>query len=924
MINGLKKMTTMFSNKNFLLKVKVIVPYLLAFVLPLILVTSLFRLNGYYPFVKDGQTLLMADMQGQYIAFFRYYKAILDGQHDLIYTLGKVGGGDMLSLIGYYLASPFNLIIKFFSLDELPAALIWIICLKVATTGLSTYITLRALNKHGSLNLVLAIIYSLIAYNFVYYSNIMWLDGVLILPLISLGIIKIIREESYLVYTFSLSYAIMTNWYIGIMLCVFSVFFFLTNLLLESKKRGSILKVTTIFALCSLVAGIISFGFWGTAFINILGTKGGQSFTNIKVTIQEFYDVLSISRGFFFASFQGIRNISGSATSISFYVGALPLILTILLFANPRFKILQKLPIVVLFLIYLLAFYNKGIDHLFHGGPAPTWFPARYAFIFGFLLVYYGSVGVNHLRSLKPFSFIYPLIIFVASLIFVSKLDYEVNGKGLVYFISAYTLTMALYLILHTEELKKLSIYRSFKTIRVVGSHLVVSGLALLSILNVYQNANHILTSFNETLTHPSIAQYHADEKIAVAIDYIQGSDQGLYRIEKSFSRAQSFNRANNDAMYYGYNGLSHYSSNEKKTTMDYLKKIGFLYNSFDLNYETGSSTLAMNAYLGIKYLLDNGQNLNYNIVDRLPLIPGGTFEDIKIYENTYALPLLFPVLKSNSPYINEGIRMGATTYWFNIFEYQNSIFKSMTDAVKDEHGVAKDIFKKAEYTTTLSGVEANENDYSYNVADRGSISYQITLDKATNYYYYLQASDNRDLQLIANGRYHNYFTSGSNHIEGIKHKGPTSTVQVNINASRNDINIRESIYYEDLDVLREYVTAIKEKAEVEITQVKTSKYQATIRTHDNEQMMLMTLPYDEHIQVSLNGKRIEALTRFNNFIGFVIPEAGSHQVEIKYVQLSFQAGLPIGLFIAALTAASPIIINHIKKRNIRSKGDSK
>ena len=53
------------------------------------------------------------DAQGQYIAFYRYYKAILSGDKSLIYTLGKALGGDMMSIFTYYLASPFYLIFAF-------------------------------------------------------------------------------------------------------------------------------------------------------------------------------------------------------------------------------------------------------------------------------------------------------------------------------------------------------------------------------------------------------------------------------------------------------------------------------------------------------------------------------------------------------------------------------------------------------------------------------------------------------------------------------------------------------------------------------------------------------------------------------------------------------------------------------------------
>lgn len=64
---------------------------------------------------------MMIDMQSQYISYMRYYKSVLEGNKSMIYTLSKVFGGDFMSIFTYYLASPFNLLIVFFSYDEIPA-----------------------------------------------------------------------------------------------------------------------------------------------------------------------------------------------------------------------------------------------------------------------------------------------------------------------------------------------------------------------------------------------------------------------------------------------------------------------------------------------------------------------------------------------------------------------------------------------------------------------------------------------------------------------------------------------------------------------------------------------------------------------------------------------------------------------------------
>ena len=49
------------------------------------------------------------------------------------------------------------------------------------------------------------------AYNINFQLNIMWLDGVLLLPLIMLGIDKLINENKYGLYIITLFFAIFSN-----------------------------------------------------------------------------------------------------------------------------------------------------------------------------------------------------------------------------------------------------------------------------------------------------------------------------------------------------------------------------------------------------------------------------------------------------------------------------------------------------------------------------------------------------------------------------------------------------------------------------------------------------------------------------------------------------------------------------------------
>lgn len=880
----LNKVSDYFINSKSGKVLKKIFELLLAFFIPFGLSILLFSLSSYYPFKANGHSLLMIDMSGQYIAFFRYYKRMLDGEYNILYTLGKVTGGDFLSIFTYYLASPFNLLLKFFPLSELSAGLMWIVILKISTAGLTSYLVLDKLNKNGLINLVFAVSYALIAYNFIYYSNIMWLDGVLILPLVAYGIIKISKNEAPLLYIFSLAYAIMTSWYIGIIIAIFSVLFFLVQFVTTAdldRKRRRIL----VFSVGSFLAGLISFSFWGTALVHIIGTKGGSSFTNLPVTIKTFYDVIKIEQGFIYHSYAGMEDIKGPA--VAFYVGALPVILTILFFFNNKFSKRERISTLALFGIYLLAFFNKGIDHLFHGGPAPNWFPARYSFVFGFILILYASKSFKEIKEVKAYAFSVPFVIYFALIIHLYLNDYLSNFAGILFVIVMITLLFAI-----SFDKKDEGHVAPF-----------LSGiLGLIAITNVFGNNNHVLTSFEETLNHASMESYRKDEAFTSVIDYLKAEDDSLYRLENSFIRSGAYNSADNDALYYGYNGISHYSSSERSDVLNYFKRLGFHYNGFNLNYGSGN-TLALNSYLGIKYVINEvniagiSTNRFLNFTSSLEKVADISDEQYAVYENNYVLPFLFPILTTNIDYVGAGRYEGDQIYYFDVFEYQNNIFKTITNRVVDENGDPKDIFKRADVVTSLSNVSINDNgNYDFNAG--GTITYKFNKKYATNYYYFIDGPKNRDLSLRENYTNVTNFSYFGHQINGVNFGSNSScTLRVSASSKQDNVSIKPAIYYEDLDVLEQYIMDIKNHADIiEFKEKDSAHYLGEVVTKQDDQAMLVTFPYLKNWRVYVDGKQVKVEKKFNIYTSFVIEKAGKHTIKITYTEPTFTLGVPLGL----------------------------
>lgn len=192
-------------------------------------------------------------MYSQYSCFFGDVKSLLsDG---LFYSLHKSIGGDIYSLAAYYLASPLNLIFLLFPLKYLPEAVsvLYILKLSLAALTMSYYLSKRGTN--GAPNLALSLAWSFSAYFTLYSINIMWLDALVLLPLISLGIERLIYRGKFLLYILSLAGAIFCNYYIGYMLCIFSVVYFLYALLRETRPARMLATSCIRFAISSLLAG---------------------------------------------------------------------------------------------------------------------------------------------------------------------------------------------------------------------------------------------------------------------------------------------------------------------------------------------------------------------------------------------------------------------------------------------------------------------------------------------------------------------------------------------------------------------------------------------------------------------------------------------------------------------------------------------
>jgi uncharacterized membrane protein YfhO len=224
-----------------------------AFALPVTVMLAVYWRTRLYPL--GGHTLLVYDMRQQYTSFYAWLKDAAASGEGIWFSLSKGLGGETAGFVAYYLMSPLNVLFLLLPKAVIPEIVALVTLLKLGLSGLTMRMLLRRARPNAPpwLRLAASLGYALMAYVVMYQQNLMWMDGIVLLPLVALGLLRIAEGKRPWCYLFSLTAAILTNYYIGAMICLFCVLFF-AFLMLRERRQDLWWRVGR-FALASLLAG---------------------------------------------------------------------------------------------------------------------------------------------------------------------------------------------------------------------------------------------------------------------------------------------------------------------------------------------------------------------------------------------------------------------------------------------------------------------------------------------------------------------------------------------------------------------------------------------------------------------------------------------------------------------------------------------
>jgi uncharacterized membrane protein YfhO len=165
-----------------------------AFLLPFAIMLGIYACMDIHPF--GNNSVLMLDLQAQYIYYYEEIRSLLTEGGSFLYSWKRTLGGEFMGIVAYYGASPFNLLFVLFPKRMIADALMFVNLMKIGSMGLTFGIYIHKTRKPGEMKtLALATMYALCAYSVVQTLDPMWLDAVVFLPLLILGLEALINEK---------------------------------------------------------------------------------------------------------------------------------------------------------------------------------------------------------------------------------------------------------------------------------------------------------------------------------------------------------------------------------------------------------------------------------------------------------------------------------------------------------------------------------------------------------------------------------------------------------------------------------------------------------------------------------------------------------------------------------------------------------
>ncbi len=823
--------------------------YLTAFFLPfVILFLALLAENISF----NGETTILAsDGFHQYVIFAENLRNILHGSDSLFYTFTSGLGLNFYALISYYLGSFFSPFVYFFSLKSMPDAIYLFTLLKVACMGLTSFYSLRQLYPKvlKPFTVILSSSYALMSFAISQIEINMWLDVFILLPLIILGLNRLLNQKKFILYYLTLTILFIQNYYFGYMVAIFLVLYFLVQISKESRLKV-IGRQFVDFTVVSTLAGLSSCVMLLPTYLDL--STHGEKFS----TFTEWFTENSWFLDLFAKNFVGAYDTTKFGSIPMIYVGIFPLILAIIFFTIKSIKWQTRLASGIVLLLIIASFYLEPLDLMWQGMHSPNMFLHRYSWAFSLMVILLAAETLAHLKELTIKHYlvgIVPLGLgFLATVLLKNHYQFLEAPQIIITF--SFLAAYAIILISYAKQ------YLTF--------NLFISFTLLFTVFEISLNTYYQITALNSEWVFPSRQSYELNltdtEKL---IQKSQNLNTTFYRTEELLPQT------GNDSMKYNYHGISQFSSIRNTTSSSTLDRLGFKSTGTNLNLRYQNNTLLMDSLFAVKY------NLSETDVNKFGFRYLDNSGNTSLYENQYASQL---AILTNGLYKDVDFSVNTLdnqTNWMNNLTGLSE--KYFTRVASQLSGGAN--LLNGRVTTSNDGQLNSHADYNLTVAPNTQLYISVPNITFSN-------ENSQKVQITVNGKTAEYTTDNAYTFFDLGYFEDSQTLHVTLSfPENNQVSFNQPNFYALDTTSYQKAMEIINHQKVKVTTNKntvTATYKA-----DKASSLLFTIPYDKGWTATQNGKTI-ALSKAQDGFMKVDVKSGKGKVILTYLPTGFKEGV--------------------------------
>lgn len=851
--------------------------YIKALIIPVIVLTAMFLILRISPF--GPRNFLISDLSTQYLQFFTELRRQLLHLNFSSYSFLISIGDSVVPIYSYYLLSPLNLIIVFFKNAQLPIAIDLIIWLKLilANITMSTYLA-KKYQKYDVMAIGAGVAYGLCGFVAMYFYDLMWLDALIMLPIVIMGLERLFYQDRVWLYVFSLAYTIITNYYMGYILCIFSVLYYVYLLLLNQPNKLSLKpyikqqgRQTAKFLWYSFLAGGLSALVLVPTGIAMIST--GKS----DLALKNFFLKGSFGLSSLVNLGVGANNFTGRLVhDPSFFSGTVFIIAAICYFFSTKINQRSKQAAGFVLGAVFLGMWLRPLNTVWHMFQKPAGFPFRMVFVLSFLVIMQGFEAYTK-GVFKDRQLIVRTTAGVAVALTVGYIFANIFGKKMQPFkFTIPQLSVSNWFLLLGIGFLALTAFLMIGT--TVNSEVKKHYLVLTIMVEMVLNFLIATGGAPFTSQREYAKAYNRSEKVMAAVNSDDLDHGRAYRsvvinhpMKELYAEPYY---GYNDALIFQNRGISSYSSTLNSHTHHVLASLGFSTRNIR-RIDMLGGTAVSNHLLGIRNQVVIGKHR------------------VKVHKNPQVAPIGFMV--------NDGVQ--------NLTFEKNMIFNNLNRLVQTEAGKNKQYFKAPQIMATKSNYRRGTYNYTLKIKSRVT-GPQYLYIPSKRLYGVTVSVNGRKLSSIYSGLGTEVLPLGTKKMNQPFVVRVTSTYELAGLAS--DFSGMNGNAFKR-DVL-ENPTSTFEFDEPEKLNYQGSNFKGNVNVIKDHQTLLLSMPFDKGWHVTVNDKPHQILKVADGLMGIKLTP-GEKQLHFRYEA----AGLGLGRLLTGIAVVLMLITAgvRIKKRKM-------